>query len=219
MGQCHAMQCNAKQCNVMQCMNACMHASARRCHAMQCNAKQCNVMQCMDACMQVQCNAMRSNAMSICPQRVPKDRPWGWVGAGNPYQMSTGVTQGTLWDLIQEKQPRSSPEARIPSEKHGFPVPPSSTPDLSPGGGGLGILGPGSYIRVYEYVLYIYIYIYVYAYIYIRRPPSGGHQAAKSMLPSACPKSFQSFKSQVDSQVFLSFPVFQSAISCLPICY
>ena len=52
-------------------------------------------------------------------------------------------------------------------------------------------------------------------YVYIRRPPSGGHQAAKRMLQSACPKSFQSFKSQVDSQVFHSFPVLQSAISSL----
>ena len=69
----------------------------------------------------------------------------------------------------------------------------------------------------------------------IRRPPLGGHQAARRMLPSACPKSFQSFKSQVDSQVFHSFfqsfksqvdsqvfhsfPVLQSAISSLPIWY
>ena len=53
----------------------------------------------------------------------------------------------------------------------------------------------------------------------IRRPPLGGHQAAKGMLPSAFPNSFQSFKSQVDNQVFLSFPVLQSAISCLPVCH
>ena len=46
-----------------------------------------------------------------------------------------------------------------------------------------------------------------------------GHQAAKHMLQSSCPKSFQSFESQVDSQVFHSFPVLQSAISCLPVCY
>ena len=43
--------------------------------------------------------------------------------------------------------------------------------------------------------------------------PLGGHQAAKSMLQSACPKSFQSFKSQVDSQVFhSSFQAFKSQV-------
>ncbi len=57
----------------------------------------------------------------------------------------------------------------------------------------------------------------------IRRPLLvRGHQAARSMLQSACPKSFQSFKSQVDNQVFIhfhSFPILQSAISNLPIWY
>ena len=47
-------------------------------------------------------------------------------------------------------------------------------------------------------------------------------KTAKRMLQTACPKSFQSFKSQVDTQVFHSFPEFpvlQSAISSLPIWY
>ena len=56
-------------------------------------------------------------------------------------------------------------------------------------------------------------------YIYIRRPPLGGHQAAKSMLQSACSKSSQSFESQVDSQVFHSFQILQSTISSLPVWY
>ena len=59
-------------------------------------------------------------------------------------------------------------------------------------------------------------------YVYIHRPPLGGHQAARRMLQTACPKSFQSFKTQVDSQVFHSFPEipsFQSAISSLPVWY
>jgi hypothetical protein len=44
-----------------------------------------------------------------------------------------------------------------------------------------------------------------------------GHQAAKNMLPSACPESFQSCESQVDNQashsfLFLSIP---PACDCL----
>ena len=74
--------------------------------------------------------------------------------------------------------------------------------------------------------IYFHISIYIYIYIQIRRPPLGGHQAAKSMLQTACPKSFQSFKSQVDSQVFHSFPPpicncrfasLVSAFSCLQV--
>jgi hypothetical protein len=65
-----------------------------------------------------------------------------------------------------------------------------------------------------------YRYVYIYIYIYIRRLPcKGGHQAARSMWPFACPKSFKSLTSQVDSQVFRSFPILQSEISCLPVWY
>ena len=56
----------------------------------------------------------------------------------------------------------------------------------------------------------------------IRRPPFGGHQAARSIGQTACSKSLQSFQSQVDSQVsihFQSFPIVQSAISSLPVWY
>ena len=58
-------------------------------------------------------------------------------------------------------------------------------------------------------------------YICIRRPLLvRGHQAARRMLQTACPKAFQSFQSQVGNQVsihFQSFPVLQSAISSLPV--
>ena len=66
------------------------------------------------------------------------------------------------------------------------------------------------------------IHIWYLIYTYIRRPPLGGHQAARGIGQTACPKSFQSFQSQVDSQVFhhfQSFPVLQSAISSLPVWY
>ena len=56
---------------------------------------------------------------------------------------------------------------------------------------------------------------WLYTYIYIRRPPLGGHQAAKRMLQTACPKSFQSFQSQVDSQVSSHF---QSSSLQLTVC-
>ena len=64
-----------------------------------------------------------------------------------------------------------------------------------------------------------YIYIYMY---YISVGPFKPHQAVKSMLPATCHKSFQSFPSQVDSEVFNrfhSFPVLKSAIVSLQVWY
>ena len=62
----------------------------------------------------------------------------------------------------------------------------------------------------------IYIYIYIYKYtnetIYIRRPPLGGHQAARHIVATAVFKSFQS-----PMTVTFSSP-FQSCILQLPVC-
>ena len=49
--------------------------------------------------------------------------------------------------------------------------------------------------------------------------PLGGHQAPKDIMQTACSKSLQSFQSPVDSQVFQSSPVLQSAIASLPVWY
>ena len=53
--------------------------------------------------------------------------------AENPYQIGPGVTLGTLWDPIQEKQLRSIPEARIPWKTCDFEPP--RLPPLPLGGG------------------------------------------------------------------------------------
>ena len=44
--------------------------------------------------------------------------------------------------------------------------------------------------------------------------PFRGHQAARHIVPITVPKSFQSFKSQVDSQVFNWFPFISSPEVC-----
>ena len=54
----------------------------------------------------------------------------------------------------------------------------------------------------------------------IRRPLLvRGHQAARRIVPVTVSKSLKSFQSLVDSRVFHSVPVLQSAIVNLPICY
>ena len=69
------------------------------------------------------------------------------------------------------------------------------------------------YMRVDLYYIYIYYIEYIYIYIYISAGPFRGHQAARDIWPIADSKSFQSFKSQVDNQVFQSFPVLQSELA------
>ena len=64
--------------------------------------------------------------------------------------------------------------------------------------------------------MYIYIYTRIRRTLLVR-----GHQAAKRMLPSACPKSSNdsNHKSRIKFSIYFhSFPVLQSTISCLPVC-
>ena len=56
--------------------------------------------------------------------------------------------------------------------------------------------------------------MHIYMYIYPPAPRRGATRLRRVLFQSPCPKSFQAFQSQVDNQVFHSFPV----ISSPPVC-
>ena len=78
-----------------------------------------------------------------------------------------------------------------------------------------------THIYIYIYILHIYIcFIYIYMYIYIYPPaPSGAIRLRRICCNLPVPSSLNHKLTVKFSIHFNSFPILQSAISCLPIWY